>query len=89
MKRIVGRRAQKITRLILARENYVCHLCGFYGADTIDHLLPLADGGGYTHENLRAAHRSCNSRRSAERTNAMRRAWTQGQRNSFPNPRVY
>jgi 5-methylcytosine-specific restriction endonuclease McrA len=40
----------------------ICHLCGEPGADTLDHVDPLAEdpsGGGP--ENWLPAHRSCNS----------------------------
>lgn len=40
----------------------ICHLCGKPGADTLDHVVALAEdpnGGGL--ENWLPAHRSCNS----------------------------
>jgi 5-methylcytosine-specific restriction protein A len=48
---------------ILARDGGVCWICGLPGADTIDHLTPRARGGDSSDENLKAAHRSCNSGR--------------------------
>ena len=41
----------------------VCYLCGKSGADTLDHIIARADGGTDELENLRPAHRSCNSSR--------------------------
>lgn len=41
----------------------VCHLCGLPGADTRDHVVPLAAGGTNDSSNIRPAHRSCNSRK--------------------------
>jgi hypothetical protein len=33
-----------------------CWLCGGAGADTIDHIIPVADGGDDSLDNLRPAH---------------------------------
>jgi 5-methylcytosine-specific restriction protein A len=48
---------------VLARDHYVCWICGRPGADSADHLVRVADGGGDELANLRAAHLSCNARR--------------------------
>ena len=58
-----GRAEGRLRRHILARDNWICHICGHPGADTMDHLIPWSHGGTNTLDNLRAAHRSCNSRR--------------------------
>lgn len=58
-----GRRAQRLRRLTLDTYGDVCHLCGRRGADSADHLVPRVQGGPDTIENLRPAHRRCNSRR--------------------------
>jgi 5-methylcytosine-specific restriction endonuclease McrA len=50
---------------ILAQDGYVCWLCGLLGADTVDHVIPRARGGGDDPDNLRAAHLRCNSGRRA------------------------
>jgi 5-methylcytosine-specific restriction endonuclease McrA len=42
-----------------------CWLCGWRGADTLDHVRPVARGGATTPDNLRPAHRSCNVGRGA------------------------
>ena len=46
----------------------VCHICGKPIEDrrllTFDHVIPLARGGSHTEENLRPAHRRCNSWKS-------------------------
>jgi len=44
-----------------------CDLCGDLGADTIDHVVPVAWGGADHPSNLVPAHRSCNSRKGADR----------------------
>ena len=60
----MGRNPQtRLTALTLAEYGTTCHLCGRPGADTKDHLLPRAYGGLDTLDNLRPAHRSCNSSR--------------------------
>ena len=58
------RKYRKAAAYAKQRDAYVCWLCGRPGADTVDHLVPLALGGDpYDPLNMRAAHRSCNSRR--------------------------
>lgn len=67
---------QSITLLKLAiRDGGKCHICGkkvnmkankngnCYGS--IDHVLPIAEGGPHKWENVRLAHRGCNSRKRA------------------------
>jgi hypothetical protein len=49
---------------VMARANSVCALCGkkVEPSDaTIDHIVPLHNGGTYDIDNLQLAHRSCNS----------------------------
>lgn len=62
-------------RVLAARDNYVCHVCGgdvdmalpFNDrmAPTRDHIVPRRLGGGHDPSNLKLAHRGCNSRRGA------------------------
>jgi 5-methylcytosine-specific restriction endonuclease McrA len=42
-----------------------CWLCGCRGADTLDHVHPVARGGATTLDNLRPAHLACNVARRA------------------------
>lgn len=61
--------------LVFERDGWLCHLCGegidrtLSGLDrmgpTVDHLIPLAEGGEHSYANVAAAHRSCNSRKGA------------------------
>lgn len=56
---------------LIDRDGLQCHICGLicvYDGDgkgdlypSIDHLLPIARGGGHTWDNVRIAHRRCNS----------------------------
>ena len=48
---------------VLARDGYVCWLCGLPGADSVDHVIPRSRGGTDDDDNLRAAHLRCNSGR--------------------------
>jgi 5-methylcytosine-specific restriction endonuclease McrA len=50
---------------VLQEDGYVCWVCGGY-ADTVDHLLPMAFGGGHNRSNLRACCRACNGRRGGQ-----------------------
>jgi 5-methylcytosine-specific restriction endonuclease McrA len=59
----------------IARDRPNCHLCGEAidydlphldpGAFVIDHVIPLTKGGTDTIDNVKAAHRSCNSTKRA------------------------
>ena len=40
-----------------------CHLCGIYGADSVDHIIPLSKGGRNERNNWAPAHRTCNFRK--------------------------
>ncbi|MEW1719787.1 HNH endonuclease signature motif containing protein [Streptomyces sp. NPDC093109] len=58
---------------IAGRDGWRCHLCGravdrvrhfqHRDAATLDHLVPVSDGGTDEAANLALAHRGCNSRR--------------------------
>ena len=51
---------------VYARDNGYCHLCKLPCARelaTFDHVVPLAEGGEDTEDNVRTAHRACNSRK--------------------------
>lgn len=56
-----GRRVQEFRALVLQSYGDVCHLCGRRGADTTDHVVPLAKGGApFDLANGRPAHGPCN-----------------------------
>jgi 5-methylcytosine-specific restriction protein A len=54
--RLTGARAVRRRQRILGRHGRVCHVCGRRGADQVDHVIPLAEGGTDTDENLRPIH---------------------------------
>lgn len=56
--------------LVADRDGWRCSICGgIVTRDTwsLDHLVPLSQGGGHTYANIVLAHRSCNSRRGSGR----------------------
>lgn len=64
-------RSRKAKDAVLERDGWMCHLCLLpidknilwpaQGSGVLDHVVPLADGGADTCENLRSAHALCNS----------------------------
>jgi 5-methylcytosine-specific restriction endonuclease McrA len=46
---------RKVRAQVLAAST-ICHLCGEDGADAVDHVIPLAQGGSNDRSNLRPAH---------------------------------
>lgn len=50
---------------ILQRDQGVCGICGKPGADSVDHVLAVRNGGGDHDSNLRAAHLACNRQKGA------------------------
>ena len=69
-----GRRVQQLTAAVLELYGTTCHLCDRPGADTADHLEPRSQGGTDELENLRPAHRSCNSTRGTRTVDEARTA---------------
>lgn len=69
-----GERLQKLRQRVFAMYGDECWLCGGGGADTIDHLLALSDGGDDSLDNLRPAHgrksESCPGNYSRRRSQA-------------------
>lgn len=51
-----GERLQKLRQKVFATYGDACWLCGGGEADTIDHLIPLSEGGDDHIDNLRPAH---------------------------------
>lgn len=61
--RKLGSRIEIVDRkLVLARSNSICYLCGkiIYDKLHIDHITPLARGGSETMDNLASTHARCN-----------------------------
>lgn len=68
----------KRNRRIMRAHAGICHVCGQPGADQVDHVIPLAEGGDDAEHNLRPIHGgpgSCHARKtSAEAAEGRRRA---------------
>lgn len=66
-------RAPRRWRAVCARDGWICWICGVAidpeadrnhrSAGSVDHVVPVSAGGADSDENLKAAHRGCNSRR--------------------------
>lgn len=64
-KRLPSREWQALRLRILERDGYVCAYCGDK-ADCVDHIDPIANGGGNSETNLAACCRLCNSSKGAK-----------------------
>lgn len=51
-----GRFNQKLRKQVFALYGDTCWLCGFAGADTIDHIVMISHGGDNSVSNLMPAH---------------------------------
>lgn len=51
-----GSAEQRLNRLVMLRYEGRCHVCGGYGADEVDHVVPLSEGGSDGAENRRPIH---------------------------------
>lgn len=62
---------EKVDRLKIAeRDKWICHICGKKVNRknmSIDHLIPISQGGEHSKKNVRLAHLSCNQSRGAGR----------------------
>lgn len=63
---------EKDRRTIYERDNWICQYCGANLADnprnqTIDHVIPLTQGGSHHHSNLVTACKSCNLKKKNRR----------------------
>jgi 5-methylcytosine-specific restriction endonuclease McrA len=56
-------RWKHLSHAVIQRDGGICWICGGYGADSADHMVPLRLGGRDSPDNLRAAHMRCNARR--------------------------
>lgn len=70
---------QKLRLTILKRDGYVCYVCHLPGADEVDHIIPVGEGGARSDPaNLGAIHSEpCHEEKSkaeAQRAAARRRA---------------
>lgn len=67
---------------VFERDGWRCHLCGgpidsevSHGPErwSLDHVVPIARGGGHTYDNVKASHWRCNHRKGTRSTLENRR----------------
>lgn len=64
---ISGSRQQRRAKAVMHLHDGICHVCNRPGANEVDHVIPLAEGGADDMDNLRPIHaRPCH----AEKTQA-------------------
>jgi 5-methylcytosine-specific restriction endonuclease McrA len=72
-----GAMSEKFLSLeIYERDDWTCHICGEKvtpESASIDHLIPISQGGAHTRRNVATAHRGCNSRRHVKSIHAQLR----------------
>ena len=61
-----GSRQQQRARYILQRDDTICHRCHFPAATEADHLVPLAENGPDTVENMAAICHECHTIKTLE-----------------------
>lgn len=54
--RLSGSRQQKRSRFVIDRDNGLCHVCGYAGADQADHVIPISEDGPDNVSNMAAIH---------------------------------
>jgi 5-methylcytosine-specific restriction protein A len=52
-----------LRRKVLARDMGICYLCDRFGAEQVDHLVEVADGGTNDLSNLASCHAACHERK--------------------------
>jgi 5-methylcytosine-specific restriction protein A len=77
-----GWEQQRRARRLLQADD-TCHICGQLGADQVDHVIPLAEGGRDDLSNLAPIHKDPCHRRKTE-AEAQRARRTRG---ATPNPK--
>ena len=63
---VSGWEQQRRAKRILRRDD-TCHVCGLPGANEVDHVIPIAEGGADDETNLAPIHSiPCHRRKTAE-----------------------
>lgn len=63
----IGRGIPLTTRTVVARDRGRCAYCGQFNATEMEHIIPKAQGGPHTWENVVAACHDCNHRKADRR----------------------
>ena len=78
-----GVRALHIELEVIAEhDGWVCYLCGkevSMHEASFEHVIPLCDGGTHTPDNVRLAHRLCNSRKGSKSLSEINRPRREGE----------
>jgi 5-methylcytosine-specific restriction endonuclease McrA len=62
-----GSREQRINRAVMENYEGRCHICGELGADEVDHVIALQEGGADTFDNRRPIHsKPCHANKTAD-----------------------
>jgi 5-methylcytosine-specific restriction protein A len=70
-----GSREQRLNRAVMELHEGRCHICGNYGADEVDHVVPLSEGGSDGMDNRRPIHSEpCHRTKTAEEAARARNA---------------
>ena len=67
---------------IAERDGRICYLCGkevSVHEASFEHVIPLCDGGTHTPDNVRLAHRLCNSRKGSGSLSEINRSRREGE----------
>jgi 5-methylcytosine-specific restriction endonuclease McrA len=73
-----GSREQKINRAVMFKYHATCHVCGKGGADEVDHVIPVGEGGAWGMENRRPIHKSpCHRQKTAREAQRARQGATE------------
>lgn len=68
-----GSKEQRINRVVLRNYYGVCHVCGQPGADEVDHVIPLSEGGADDYHNRRPIHSEpCHQQKTQREARAQR-----------------
>lgn len=73
---------------VMRRDRGICYLCGQSGADTVDHVTPVSQGGTHDETNLKAAHRHPCHAAKTERERLAGLARRATRRKPRPNPNL-
>jgi 5-methylcytosine-specific restriction enzyme A len=64
--KLSGSAEQARAKCILERFLYACHWCGNGGADEVDHVVALGEGGSDEESNLAPIHAECHRQKTQE-----------------------
>lgn len=69
---VSGWEQQRRAARVIARDRGTCHVCGQAGAEEVDHVVPLSQGGADHESNLAAIHVACHREKTQAEARAAR-----------------